>query len=159
MEKHFSKRIKSSPAVHVGSQTMKLYHHDPSEQAIEGFHLALAGPEDVVVMRNLDPEYLSYWNKLMGDTKIVNITGVDNGEYLSNILLSRPDLMEEIKSKMHPDSKLKIYLPTHLEEKVANSLGIPLHGNPKVTQFFGTKSGIRQLAEKAHLSMPPGVDL
>lgn len=157
MEKHFSNRAKSAPAVHVGSQTMKLYHNDPSEQAYEGFHLAFAHPDDVVVMRNLDPDYLVYWNRLMGHTKIVNITDVDTGEYLSNILLSRPDLIEEITSKMHPEASLKIYLPTHLEEKLASALGIPLHGNPKITQYFGTKSGIRQLAEKAHIQMAPGV--
>lgn len=156
MEDHFTPGLRTKPAVHVGSQSMRLYHRDPSEQAYEGLHLASAGEKDIIVMRNTDPSYLEYWNSLMGETSIINITGVDEGEYLSNILLDSQDLIDTIKNKMQPESKLMVYLPTDLEQKLANKLGIPLHGSPVVTEKYGTKSGIRTLAKEFHIPMPPG---
>lgn len=156
MEEHFLPGFKTKPAVHVGSQTMRLYNRDPMEQAYEGLHLAAANDKDVVLVRNIDPEYLKYWNSLMGQTNVINITGVDQGEYLSRIILDSPDIISKIKKNMDLSSKLMVYLPTLLEQQLAEVLGIPLHGSPNVTDMYGTKSGIRALAKEAGISMPPG---
>lgn len=156
MEDYFSPGLKAKPAVHVGSQTMRLYLGDLLEQAVEGAQLAAAGSDDVVVLRNFDEDYIEYWKKLIGTKHIINLKNVDQGDYLSNIILSDKKITHEIKTLMHPSSSMMVYFPTEVEQQLAEQLGIPLHGVPEVSINFGTKSGIRTLAEENKILMPPG---
>jgi hypothetical protein len=49
-----------------------------------------------------------------------------------------------------------VYFATELEDELANKIGIKLHGTPGISQRFGTKTGIRILAQEEGLSMPEG---
>lgn len=156
MEKYFDPGFKTKPAVHVGSQTHRFFHGKPKEQAWEGFRLAGAFDGDVIVVRDLDPNYITYWNNFADDLRIVNLLGVDKGRFLTEIILENPSVTKVIKQKMKHGSRLMVSHPTELEEKLADILGIPLHGSPQISDLYGTKSGIRNLANEFNLLMPPG---
>lgn len=156
MEDFFSPGLKTKPAVHIGSQSMRLYLGDLLEQAVEGAQLAAAGKDDVVVLRNFDENYIEYWKNLIGTRHIINLKNVDQSDYLSKVILSDKNISTLIKSHMHPSSSMMVYFPTELEEKLADQLGIPLHGVPEVGIRFGTKSGIRKLAETEQIPITPG---
>lgn len=156
MEDYFSPGYKTKPAVHIGSQSMRLYASDELEQAIEGLHMAAASEGDIVVVRNIDPLYIKYWQNLMGNVEVINIQTDNKTDYLSTYLLSNSSILEEIKNKMHPDAKLMVYFPTELENKVADKLGIKLHGTPHISNKYGTKTGIRELANEAGIPMAAG---
>lgn len=148
--------FKTKPAVHVGSQTAEFIHNNAEEQAWEGFCLAAASGNDVAVVRNFDESYLQYWKSLMGNPDIINIKNSDPGKYLTEVLLESPSLLNEIKQKMNKDSQLMVFFPTELEQQLAEKVDIPLHGSSSISTTFGTKSGIRRLAQEANIAMPPG---
>ena len=156
MEDYFQPGYITKPAVHIGSQSMRLYNGDEEEQAIEGIHLAAANKDDVVVVRNIDPLYIKYWEGLVGKVHVINLTTDDKQNYLSKVILGDKKVLHEIKNKMHPSSSLMVYFPTSFEEKVAQRLGIKLHGSRSISKKFGTKTGIRELAQKANIPMPEG---
>ena len=156
MEDHFSPGLKTRPAVHVGSQTMRFFRGDPKEQAWEALHLAAALDGDVAVVRGMDPAYLAYWKALMGDTRVVDAKGGDPGAFLSRAILDSPHTIARIQEAMAPNATLMVFFPTPLERALADRLGIALHGSPEVSAAYGTKSGIRALAHDAGLPMPPG---
>ena len=156
MEKYFNPGFKTKPAVHVGSQTHRFFYGNPREQAWEGFRLAGAFDKDVIVLRDLDPNYVRYWKNFADSLHIINLFGVDKGKFLTEIILNDSSVVAIIKQKMKIGSKLMVFHPTRLEEKLANILGIPLHGSPTISDLYGTKSGIRKLAKEFDLVMPPG---
>lgn len=156
MEKYFSPGFKYKPAVLEGSQTLKFWRGDPEEQAWEGVHLAGSSKGDVAIVRNINPYYLEYWASLMDNPRIINLTDTDPGEYLTKVILDNPETIELIKQAMNPVSKLMVFFPTDLELQLANRLGIPLHGKPEISKLYGTKSGIRNLADEASIAMAPG---
>lgn len=156
MEDYFDPGFRTKPAVHVGSQSMRFYKGDEMEQAVESIHIAAATEGDVVVVRNIDQAYVKYWRDLMGDVKFINVSTSDTKIYLSSLLLKNRHIVNQIKEIMHPNSSLMVYLPTKLEEKLANVLGIKLHGNVFVSSVYGTKTGIRALATKYNIPMPEG---
>lgn len=156
MEDYFVPGFKTKPAVHIGSQSMRLYRGDKLEQAIEGMHLAAATEGDVAVIRDVNPLYIDYWKKLMGNVKVINLKNGSQREYLSNRILRDPEIIKTIQKEMHPDSSLMVYFPTKLEKQVADKLGVKLHGMPSVSSTFGTKTGIRLLANEAGIPMPEG---
>jgi len=156
MEKYFNPGFKTKPGVHVGSQSVKFFQGNPREQTWEGFHLAGAFNGDVIVVRDLDPNYVTYWNNFTRDLTIINLSGADKGKFLTEIILKDKHAINLIKKKMEPDSKLMVSHPTNLEQKLAEALNIPLHGSPRISELYGTKSGIRHLAKEFNLQMPPG---
>lgn len=155
MEDYFSPGFKGGPFVHIGSQTLKFWHGIPEEQMFEGLILLAAIGKDIAVARDVDPLYISYWQSLVEQTHIVNLRGLDNSKYLSEVILENPFIIEKIRQNMAPKSKLMPFLVTNLEEKVANALGIPLYGSEKISREFGTKSGIRKLAKEVGIQMAP----
>ncbi len=155
MEEHFCPGI-TGPAVHVGSQTMRFFHGSAKEQAWEALLLAAAFDQDVAVVRDVDPNYLAYWASLTGGYRVVNASGANPGEYLSQVLLGAPALLETVRLVMAPGARLHVFFPTPLEQELADALGIPLHGSPEVSARYGTKSGVRDLARAAGIPMPPG---
>lgn len=156
MEKYFSPGFKTKPAVHVGSQTVKFFHGNPKEQAWEGFVLAGAFGRDVIVLRDLDPKYIKYWNNFAEDLSIINLSGEDKGKFLTEIILKNSHVIELIKQKMKQDARLMVFQPTELEQNLADILDIPLHGSPQISKLYGGKSGIRNLAKQFNLLMAPG---
>lgn len=156
MEKYFNPGFKINPVVLIGSQTIKLFHQNPEEQAWEGFVLSGASNGDVVVVRNFDNEYIKYWYSLIPKVKIINLRKTDKGKYLTEIILENRSILNEIKRVIDKESTLIVFLPTFLEEKLSKKLGIPIHGSSKVNDMYGTKSGIRKLAQEANILMSPG---
>lgn len=156
MEDFFSPGFKTKPSVHVGSQTLPFWHGYANEQAWEGFFLISASKDDVVVVRDIDPEYIAYWQSLMGDVHIINVVKNNRGEFLSKVILEDSQIISSIQEKMSSKARLMVFLPTKLEQQLADALGIPLHGRPVITARYGTKSGIRKLAQEYTIPMPPG---
>lgn len=156
LEEHFSPGFKTRPAVHIGSQTMQLYHSDEKEQAVESLHIAAAHAGDIVVVRNVDPDYIEYWKTLTGLKNIINLQTDDQKNYLSDLILNDLALQENIKSLSEKNSTLMVYFPTAVEEELASKLELKLHGSPKISSDFGTKSGIRKLALEKNIQMPQG---
>lgn len=156
MEDYFDPGFKSKPAVHIGSQTISLFHGIAKEQAYEGYYLAAASEGDVAIVRNFEPSYISYWKKLIGKHCVINLTDTELGEFQTQAILDNPKVIKEIKHHMRPKSRLHVFSPTRLEQKLADKLGIPLHGDPEFSERYGTKSGIRKLAKEYSIPMPPG---
>ena len=156
MEDYFNPGFKSGPLVHIGSQTHVMWTGIEQEQAMEGFHLSAVQNHNVGVVRNFDPLYINYWKSLNETAKVINLLNVDTKKYLSEVLLENPLILNTVKEKMHPNSRLMTFFITELEEKLAQTLGIPLHGSMNVSKRYGTKSGIRLLADKASIAMASG---
>ena len=100
MEKYFNPGFKTKPAVHVGSQTHRFFYGNPREQAWEGFRLAGAFDKDVIVLRDLDPNYVRYWKNFADSLHIINLFGVDKGKFLTEIILNDSSVVAIIKQKM-----------------------------------------------------------
>lgn len=156
MEDYFNPGFKTKPAILVGSQTLIFFHGNPEEQAWEGVHLAGASKDDVAVVRNIDPDYIKYWSSLMENPQIINLTNTNSADYLTQAIMDDKEAMDLIRQKMNPNAKLMVFFPTNLEQKLAKELNVPLHGSPAISSDYGTKSGIRRLAEDTGISMAPG---
>lgn len=156
MEEYFDPGFKSKPAVHIGSQTIPLFHGIAKEQAYEGYYLAAASKGDLAIVRNFEQSYISYWKKLIGEHQVINLTDTDLGEFQAQAILDNPKVIKEIMHHMSPKSRLHVFSPTRLEQKLADKLGIPLHGDSEFSERYGTKSGIRKLAKEYNIPMPPG---
>lgn len=157
MEDYFNPGFKSKPAVHIGSQTVKFFLGNVEEQAWEGCSLAGASQDDVVVVRNFDKDYLKYWASLMDNPYVINIEDKkDAGRYLTEVILENEEIIKKIKENMNSASKLMPFIVTSLEKELADKLGIPLHGNPEISEVYGLKSGIRILAQETNIPMTPG---
>lgn len=156
MEQYFTPGFKTRPAVHVGSQTHPFFHGNSEEQAWEGALLAATTGHDIGVGRNIHPAYVDYWNKLMGKTTIINLQNTNPGEFLTEAILKDPKVIEQIKNNMQTNAKLMVFLPTELEQKLADTLNIPLHGSVRISNIYGTKSGGRILAKELGISTTPG---
>lgn len=157
MEARFTPGLTRRPAVHVGSQTMPFFHGSPQEQAWEGLHLAATVDRDMAIVRNVDPAYLAYWHTLVGPSRVLSLTGTDDGEYLTQVILNDRRTIEQIQTNLDPDATLQVFFATPLEQALADTLAIPLHGSPAISSAYGTKSGIRALARDSTIPMPPGV--
>jgi hypothetical protein len=156
MEEYFTPGFKAKPAVFNGSQTLKFWHDNAQEQAWEGVFLAGALKGDIAVVRDIDPFYIEYWQALMDNPFVINLKETNKGEFLTKVLLDNQKTLDLINAKVNPKSRLMVFFPTELEQKLADKLQIPLHGSVDISQKFGTKNGIRSLAKEIGLTMAPG---
>src|SRR4051794_14885225 len=79
---------------------------------------------------------------------------------LSAKLLERPRLLDRIRWAI-PDIErchLVPYVSTELEQAVGDALGIPVHRADPALAYLGTKSGSRELFERAGVQHPLGVE-
>ncbi len=79
---------------------------------------------------------------------------------LTEKVLTRPRLMEQIRQNILPGhvAHLVGFNITAWEELLALQLGIPLYGCSSDLNFWGTKSGSRELFRQAGLLHPPGFE-
>lgn len=79
---------------------------------------------------------------------------------LTEKILSHPELLEQIRQSILPGhvAHLVGFNITAWEELLALQLGIPLYGCPSDLNFWGTKSGSRELFQRAGLLYPPGFE-
>lgn len=145
------------PMVRVCSQSIPFFRK-PEFQSYENTGIGLAGPGDLYIGRNLPNVYVEYWQRLIPGIKVLNIhlpeDDPSNADYLTEVILRDKNIQKKVKALMPKGATLIVFLPTQNEEALAQSLGIPLHGTPEFSAKFGTKSGIRALAEEYGLRMP-----
>lgn len=153
---YFNPGFKRDSFVFVGSQSLNIWNNIPEEQAMEGFYLAAAFGNNIGVVRNIDPLYIDYWKSLTENSTIINLPNIDPGKYLSQVITENTDIVETIKKNILPSSHLMVFLITEYEEKLSEILQIPLHGSLKISNSYGTKSGIRELVKGSTIRMPPG---
>jgi hypothetical protein len=156
MESYFKPGFKAKPAVFVGSQTHEMIRGNREEQAWEGYHLAGASGTDIAVVRGIDPQYINYWKSLTGNREVVNLPPDTNGSFLSQAILDNPQVIQTIKERSGNNASLNVFFPTPLEQRLADTLELPLHASPEMNARYGTKSGIRRLAAEAGIPMAPG---
>ena len=71
---------------------------------------------------------------------------------LTQKLLESPPLLEKVRQWVRPEKAfLRCIISTPLEEKLAQSLGIPLRANPSHLSHWGTKHGSRQVFSEAKI--------
>lgn len=155
LEKHFSPGFPKQPLLLFGSQTHEIWHNSAKLQIPEGFFLAGLNKYNTVVVRNIDPNYINYFQTLIGGGNIINLYDVDGGKYLSELVLTTPWTEDLIKQAIDKDYKLLAFRITDQEQAIAKRLHIPFHGGKK-NERYGTKDGIRTLAIQGKIPMPPG---
>src|SRR4051812_41263637 len=117
----------------------------PVAEPIIDYYLALLGPELAAGAR----ERLTMISA--GDASV---------RPLSAKLLERPRRLDRIRWAI-PDIErchLVPYVSTELEQAVGDALGIPVHGADPTLAYLGTKSGSRELFERAGVQYPLGVE-
>jgi hypothetical protein len=79
---------------------------------------------------------------------------------LSAKLLERPRLLTRIRCAIGDLERCHLvpYVSTELEQAVGDALGIPVHGADPTLAYLGTKSGSRELFERAGVQHPLGVE-
>jgi hypothetical protein len=79
---------------------------------------------------------------------------------LTEKILARPRLVEKIKSSIPPGHVAHIagFNITGLEHELALRLGVPLYGCPAWYNYWGTKSGSREILRRAGLLVPDGYE-
>jgi hypothetical protein len=79
---------------------------------------------------------------------------------LAEKILERPRMIEKIRNSIPSGSTTHLtgFNITSLEETLAVYLGVPIYGCPSELNFWGTKSGSRELFRRAGLLMPPGYE-
>src|SRR3954452_7223894 len=79
---------------------------------------------------------------------------------LSAKLLERPRLLTRIRGAIEDLERCHLvpYVSTELEQAVGDALGIPVHGADPRLAYLGTKSGSRELFERAGVQHPLGVE-
>lgn len=77
---------------------------------------------------------------------------------LTEKVLSRPRLIRRIRDAIPANhaAHLSGFNVTPLEEELAFRLGIPLYGCPSALNYWGTKSGSREIFRRAGVLFPPG---
>jgi hypothetical protein len=155
----------SGQVVHLGSKTRSIYT-PKNESANFSFsfelrHISLARPGDIIVLRkNKVPwDYINYHQSLIkGNINVVEVEEDKKNRNLSlpQLLIQSPDSINKIKKFINKNAVLIVWDSTKNEQKVADTLGIPLWGSPRINQYFGHKSGARILAERCGLRIPYG---
>ncbi len=79
---------------------------------------------------------------------------------LTNKLLSKPRLLQHIKDliPVNEVAHLTTFNVTPLEERLAVELGIPLYGCPASLNYFGSKTGSREVFRNSGLLLPDGFE-
>lgn len=79
---------------------------------------------------------------------------------LTHKILEKPRLLEQIRQAIPPGDAAHLmgFNITEWEEILALRLGIPLYGCPSRHNYWGSKSGSRELFREAGLRIPPGFE-
>lgn len=79
---------------------------------------------------------------------------------LTQKVLDRPRLIEKIRQSIPPghDAHLSVFNVTWQEHELALQLNVPLYGCPATLNWWGTKTGSREMFRRAGLPMPPGYE-
>lgn len=156
LEEHFQPGLKLSPLLLIGSQTHDIWKNSAYLQAPEDYYLAAMGTNNVAVVRNIDPNYITYFSALMDGGKVINLYNVDGGAFLAEYLLKTKWAFEQIQRVIHSGFHLMPFGITNLEQSLAKKFRVPIYGSKQIAATYGTKSGIRRLAQAANIPVSPG---
>lgn len=155
----------SGQIVHLDSKTVSIYasSDEPADFSFsfELRHISLSKPGDIVVLRkNKVPwDYINYHQFLIkGNINVIEVEEDKKNQNFSlpQLLIKSSDSINKIKKILNRNAVLMVWDSTENEQKVADMLGIPLWGSPKINRYFGHKSGSRLLAEECGLNIPQG---
>ena len=139
------------------------------EERLLCYLLELRDPSSRVVYvtsADVDPEVVDYYLSFLPNPEDARarLTMISVGDpsprSLSEKLLERPDLLDEIRSATAGGDGAFI-LPfnvTPLEERLAEALSLPLYGPDPRLARHGTKSGARRLARRARVPVLEGAE-
>ena len=167
---------RAQTVVVVPSRTIEKFHEPAAEtQAYEERLLCLLlrlrepGVRVVYVTSNPVPDVIvDYYLDLLpesirGDARDrLTMLSADDPSIrpLSAKLLERPTLLTRIRWAIpdHEDAYLVPYVCTELEYALGKELGLPIHGADPALARLGTKSGGRELFERAGVAYPLGIE-
>ena len=160
----------------VPSRTIDKFHEPAAEtQAYEErllcLLLMLRAPDLRVVYVTSSPvaeSIVEYYLSLLGPELALDarerltMMSADDASVrpLSAKLLERPRLLDRIRCAIGDIERCHLvpYVSTELEQAVGDALGIPVHGADPTLAYLGTKSGSRELFERAGVQHPLGVE-
>jgi hypothetical protein len=160
----------------VPSRTIDKFHEPAAEtQAYEErllcLLLMLRAPDLRVVYVTSSPvaeSIVEYYLSLLGPElafdarERLTMISADDASVrpLSAKLLERPRLLDTIRMAIGSIEHCHLvpYVSTELEQAVGDALGIPVHGADPTLAYLGTKSGSRELFERAGIQHPLGVE-
>ncbi|MEU4572023.1 MULTISPECIES: peptide ligase PGM1-related protein [Nonomuraea] len=110
----------------------------------------------------IDPEIVAYYLGFLPDpeeaAKRLELITLDepHAQPLTRTLLSRPDVMDRLRSAIDDDAFIVPFVLSELEEELASSLNVPLYGPATALAYYGSKSGSRELGSMAGVPMARG---
>lgn len=121
-----------------------------------------------VTSQKISPTVIDYYLHLLGGVpsahsrrRLMMLDCSDSSDLpLSEKILRRPLLLERIRRYLGDPTKAHMvcFNSTWLERTLAVRLGIPLYANDPDLNFFGTKSGCREIFRNAGINFPDGFE-
>lgn len=172
----FKKSVRPHNIIHVVIPSLSV---DAGElQKIEGsvFYeerqlfniLALCDPNVYVIYVTalpLHPSIVNYYLSFLpeGAEKRLTLFSTFDGTNiaLTEKIIARPRLQAKIRriieKTVHDEAIMICFIPTANEHKLASSLGVLLEASPEDVQFWGSKTGSRQIFKECDIPLPQGV--
>jgi hypothetical protein len=150
-------------------QKVKGIHHY-EERMLFSF-IRLRNPKTRVIYvtsQPINPQIIDYYLQMLPgvpisharDRLLLLSTYDDSDKPLTQKILERPRLMQQIRQAIRPDNAyMTCFNSTILERELALQLGIPLLGLDPDLLYWGTKSGSRQIFAEAGVPCPDGSEL
>ncbi|MGI5269109.1 peptide ligase PGM1-related protein [Nonomuraea sp. CA-218870] len=110
----------------------------------------------------IDPAIVDYYVGFLPDpeeaAKRLTLISLDtpDAQPLTRTLLSRPDVVEQVKAAIDGDAWLVPFVLSELEEELASLLSVPLYGPATSFAYYGSKSGSREIGVEAGVPMARG---
>ncbi|MFI6320633.1 peptide ligase PGM1-related protein [Nonomuraea sp. NPDC050556] len=110
----------------------------------------------------IDPAIVDYYFGFLPDpddaAKRLRLISVDDpcAQPLTRTVLSRPDIVEELRGAVDGDAWLVPFVLSELEEELAALLNVPLYGPATSLAYYGSKSGSREVGLEAGVPMARG---
>ncbi|MFG1941857.1 peptide ligase PGM1-related protein [Nonomuraea sp. NPDC048826] len=110
----------------------------------------------------IDPAIVDYYFGFLPDpeeaAKRLTLISLDtpDAQPLTRTLLSRPDVLEQLRAAIDGDAWLVPFVLSELEEELASLLSVPLYGPATSHAYYGSKSGSREIGVEAGVPMARG---
>jgi hypothetical protein len=118
-----------------------------------------------VTAQPLSPLIVEYYLQLLpgipfshARDRLLLLTTYDNSfKPLTQKILERPRLLERIRRALRPQKSYMVcFNATHLEQELSVRLGIPLFASSPALQYWGSKSGSREIFAECQIPYPDG---
>ncbi|WP_433512571.1 peptide ligase PGM1-related protein [Nonomuraea sp. CA-143628] len=110
----------------------------------------------------IDPDIIAYYFSFLPDpddaAKRLRLITLDDphSQPLTRTLLSRPEMVEQVRAAIDGDAWMVPFVLSELEEEFAALLGIPVYGPATSLAYYGSKSGSREIGQEAGVPMARG---